>query len=109
MPDINIQQILESLKKEAVALATLTFKQYKEAASADALKLLAEMQVSIEKWALQLANGEISKADFEFLLLGQKDLIKMNALKEVGIALIEADKFKASLMKLITNTVTGLI
>lgn len=109
MPKVNFQQIFDNLKNEAGNLALSTFKDYKNEAKTDALKLVEDMKENLETWTLQLANGKLSKDDFEFLVLGQKELIEMNALKQAGLALIKADEFKTSLLNLITNTITGLL
>ena len=109
MPDVNFQQIIDNLKNGVINLALSSFKQYTNEAKTDALQLLEDMKVSLEKWTIQLAKGELSKADFEFLVLGQKDLLEMNALKQAGLALIEADQFKTNLLNLISNTIMGSI
>jgi hypothetical protein len=109
MADVDFKSILEKLKDEAVHLALATFKDYKNEAKADALKLLDELKESLERWTLLFAEGKLTKADFEFLVLGQKELVEMNALKQAGLTLIKTDEFKNSLLKLITNTIGGLI
>lgn len=109
MPDINFQQISDKLKDEVTKLALSSFNQYKNEAKADALKLLEELKVNLATWTLQLAEGKLSRDDFEFLVLGQKELVEMNALKQAGLTLIKTDEFKNSLLKLITKTIAGLI
>jgi hypothetical protein len=109
MAEINFQQILDKLKDEVIDLALSTFEKYKNEAKTDALMLLDELKGNLKTWALQLADGKLSRADFEFLVLGQKELIEMNALKQAGLALIKADEFKNNLLNLITSTVLGLI
>ena len=109
MAPVNFQQIIETLKTEVVKLALATFQNYKNEAKADALKLLDDLKQNLENWTSQLVSGELSKEDFEFLVLAQKELIEMNALKQAGLALIKADEFKNSLLNLITNTILGLI
>lgn len=109
MADINFQQILDKLKDEVINLALSTFNKYKNEAKTDALQLLDELKENLKTWTFQLAEGKLSRADFEFLVLGQKELIEMNALKQAGLALIKADEFKNNLLNLITSTVLGLI
>lgn len=106
---LDFQKIFDSLKDEVISLASLTFKKHKEEAKADASKLIQDLKEDLKTWTLQLADGQISKSDFEFLIMGQKELIEMNALKQVGLAIIELDKFKTSILNLIINTVLGLI
>ncbi len=109
MPNDIFKPILEALKTKVTELAIATFKDYKEAAKTDALSLLDQLKHNLENWTIQLASGELSKADFEFLVLAQKELIEMNALKQAGLAMIKADEFKAGLLDIITSTVFSLI
>lgn len=109
MPAINFQEIFNGLKDEAVKLGLSTFNAYKNQAKTDAVSLLENLKENLENWTIQLAEGKLSKSDFEFLILGQKELIEMNALKQAGLALIKADEFKNSLLNLIAKTIIGLI
>jgi len=109
MTSEDFKPIEKQLKDEAIQLALTTFENYKKEAKADALKLIEEMKQNLEKWTLQLADGELSKADFEFLVLGQKELIEMIALKQAGLAKIKLDEFKIGLLNLIIKTIIGLI
>lgn len=108
MANVNFQIVFDKLKEDVTNLAFSTVKKYKNEATIDALKVVEDMKENLETWTLQLANGKLSKKDYEFLILGQKELIEMNALKQSGLALIKADEFKNSLLNLIINTVTGL-
>lgn len=108
MATVNFQEIIDKLKDEAIKLATATFKDYKNEAKADALELLEELKENLQTWTLQLAEGKLSKNDFEFLVLAQKELIEMNALKQAGTGIIKTDELKLSLLKLVTNTISAL-
>ncbi len=107
--NVNFQKILDTLKEDVSSLATTTFKEYREQAKADALKLVEDMKENLKTWTLQLAEGKISKNDFEFLVLGQKDSVKMEAITQAGLALIKADQLKNSLLNTIVKTVFDLI
>ena len=109
MATVNFPQVFEKLKEEVSELALSTVKSYKDQAMKDALKLIEDMKMDLNRWALQLAEGKLSKTDFEYLVLGQKELIQMNALKQAGLSLIKADEFKNNILNLIVNTVTDLI
>lgn len=109
MANVDFDSVLNSLKDEVAALAASSFKKYKKEVTKDALNSIDDIKDNIKNWTFQLANGELSQGDFEFLVLAQKDLLKMNALKRKGITLIEADKFKANLLNLVSSTIIGLI
>lgn len=109
MANENFQKTIETIKNEAINLALTTFSNFKNEAKADALKLVENVKENLKTWTLQLAEGKLSKEDFEFLVLGQKELIEMNALRQAGVKLNEAEKFKSNLLALIAKTVIGII
>jgi len=109
MANLDFQNVLETLKTEVTNLALATVNSYKNEAKADALNLLNMIKENLSTWTLELAQGQISAKDFEFLVLGQKELIEMNALKQAGLAMIQVDQFKNGILNLIIKTVIGLI
>lgn len=109
MANVDFEAILNTLKDQLTQLAVSTVKNYAGQAKADAQALLNSIEQNLRIWTLQLANGLITKDDFEFLVLGQKDLVAMNALKQVGLAQIRVDEFKNSVLNLIINTITGVV
>ena len=106
---IDFKNILETLKGGVKDLAESTLKDFIASATADGQAIIASLQDDLEKRTQELADKKITKEDFEFLVLGQKDLVEMIALKQAGIAEIQAEKFKNGVFDLITNTVTGLV
>lgn len=106
---IDIKSMLSQLEKGIVDLAKTTAKDFAKQASSDGKKLLSTIKDDLVRWTKLLADGKITKAEFETLLLGQKDLIAMSALTESGLALAKIDEFKSKLFNLILDTVTSLI
>lgn len=106
---IDFKNVLETLKNGVKDLAEKNLKDFIASATADGQAIITDLQDDLETWTLQLASGEISKDDFTFLVLGQKELIQMIALKQAGLAQIAADRFKNDVFNLITNTIVGLI
>ena len=60
-------------------------------------------------WIDQLSKGEITLDDFEFLLKGQKDLAKMNALKQKGLGIVQINKFKSALIDIVRDAVSTVL
>jgi hypothetical protein len=106
---IDVRSILSQLENGIVDLAKTTVKDFANQAATDGKQLLTTMKDDLVRWIQLLADGKITKAEFETLLLGQKDLIAMSALKQAGLALARIDEFKSAVFNLIINTVTGLI
>lgn len=108
MTNPDFQDLVNKLKEEIKELAAATFKNYKKEAINDGLNLLKNMEENLKTWTIMLVDGKLSPKDYEFLVLGQQELIEMNALKNTGIALIKIDQFKNSLLNLVINSVIDL-
>jgi len=55
-------------------------------------------------WKDGLASGALSKADFEFLLKGKKDLAEMEALKQLGLSKIRITKITNGIIDVIAGS-----
>src|SRR5205814_4594733 len=106
---IDIKSVLSELENKVVNLAKTSFKDVANEATADGKQLLSTIKEDLIRWTQELANGEISKGEFEILLIGQKDLIKMSALTQAGLTLARVDEFKTGVFNLIIDTITSLI
>ena len=109
MGNIDFNALLGNLKNGVTALAVSSVGQYANEAKADGLKIVESLKTDLQTWATQLAEGKMLKEDVEFLVLAKKDLIQMNALKQVGLGLIRIDEFKNNVLNLIVKTIVGLV
>lgn len=107
--DINFEEVFAQLKQGIEQLAKKNVKDYIKQANSDGQKILSMMEDDLKIWTAQLANQEMSKADFRDLVLGQKDTLKIVSLKEAGLAAVQADRFKQGVFELIINTLTSVI
>lgn len=109
MATFDFQTLFDQLKKEVSNVAVTSVEQFKTEAETDAQNLLEYLKQNLQIWTIQLAAGELTKEDFEFLVLGQKELIEMNFLKQKGMALIDLDKLKISLINQVIKTALSII
>jgi hypothetical protein len=58
----------------------------------------------LRRWTKLLAQGDLSKDDFEWLVAGKKDLAEMEALKQTGLALVRLERFQNALISLVIDT-----
>lgn len=107
MPDVN--EILKTVKEEAIKLAKDTFMDYADDAVTDVKDFLFETRDDLLRWTQELADKEITLEEFEDLVKGQKDLAEMTLLKQQGLALIKLDSFKNSLVDLVFKTIITLV
>ena len=101
----NFNELFETLKEGVISLAKDSFSDFVKEAKSDGKNFLDSTKEKLERWTKLLAAGDITGEDFQFLILSQKDLAQMTALKEAGVTLIRIDQFKSNLINLVVNTV----
>jgi hypothetical protein len=109
MPSINFEEYFKTLENSVSAVAGETIAEYASQAKQDGQNALNLLKSNLEQWSNEVATGQMSMEDLEFLVKGQQELFKMNALEEAGLAAIEIDKFKNSLVNLTLNTLTKFL
>jgi hypothetical protein len=108
MPNNNLT-LFQTLKDGIAALAKNTLADFFEEAVADGNAILLAWKTKITNWSELLARGEIDADDLRSLVLGERDLLQLEALRQKGLALIRVDQFKRDLCNLVVTVVTGLI
>lgn len=109
MPSINFEQYFKDLESGITGVAKETVSDFVDQGKQDGQNVLNLMKSDLERWTIEVTNGEMSVADFSFLMKAQKDLDQMDALKEAGIAAIDLDRFKNGLISLVVNTLAKLV
>ncbi|HEY8917520.1 MAG TPA: hypothetical protein VIM87_13835 [Chitinophaga sp.] len=106
---MNFDEIFDKLIKDISSLAKSTVKSYSEAAIKDGKQFIQESEEKLKRWTLLLASKQLTTEDFEWLVMSQKDLAQMEALKQSGLALARIDAFRMSMLNLIIDTVFSII
>lgn len=105
MPDTDFKHVVDLLKSNIANLAEATVKNYIKQATEDGHKFIDSSKEKLERWAIQLAKGDLKPDEFEWLVDSQKDLLTMTALKQAGLAQVRVDQFKAAVLNLVVDTV----
>jgi hypothetical protein len=105
----EFSELLDKLKKDILALARKTVTERAREAQDDAEYLLDIMKLKLREWTVQLAEGSLSKDDFEYHVKSQKDLMSMFRLKQTGISKAKADKFREDVFVIITSGVLKFV
>ena len=105
MADFN--DFLNNLLKGLEDLTRDHWQDFKDAAEKDGNAFFKKTSEDLQRWTKMLADKELSKTDFEFLVAGKKDLAEMEALKQAGLALVRVEKFRNALISLIVDTAVG--
>jgi hypothetical protein len=107
--EIDIKAVLDILKSGVIDLANKSYKTHVKEAVSDGHTAINDLKEKIESWTIWLAAGGIDREEFESLVLGEKDLLKIKALTQAGYALIRIDQFKRDIFDLIINTITSAV
>ena len=102
---IDFDNLISLLEDKMAVLAKSTVSNYVNDATEDGKQLLLELKDDLSRWTQELADGKITTRDFETLVIGDKDLVEMDALTRAGLALARIDQFKGSVFNLIIDTV----
>lgn len=102
---VDFKKITEEILKEIESLAQKTFKEHKDKAFKDGKVFLNKIEDDLEQLSNLLAKGELTAEQFEWLVRAKKDLAEMVLLKQAGLALVQIDKFKNSLLDLVIGRV----
>jgi len=100
----NFDDFIQAVQEGVEELAKKTLKGFKDEALTDAKTFLESSQDDLQRWTKLLAQGELTQDDFEWLIMGRKDVAELHALKQSGLALVRLDRFRNALLDLIIDT-----
>lgn len=99
----DFSDLLEDIKTEVENIGRKHFSDYTEQALKDGQKIVANLQGELQEWHKQLLEGELNPQEFQFLLEQKKDLSRLQALKQQGIAKIKLEKFQNEVIQSISK------
>jgi len=102
MPTFN--DFVSTLKTDLLDFAKVNYEEYKDELLKDGTLFIEKAKSDLERWTDGLASGALSKADFEFLLKGKKDLAQMEALKQLGLSKIRITKITNGIIDVVVGS-----
>ena len=102
MPTFN--DFVSTLKNDLLDFAKENYEEYKDELLKDGTLFIEKAKSDLERWTEGLASGALSKADFEFLLKGKKDLAQMEALKQLGLSKIRITKITNGIIDVVVGS-----
>jgi hypothetical protein len=105
----NFDNYIQAVQEGVEEVAKKTLKGFKDEALTDAKAFLESSKDDLQRWTKLLAQGELTHDDFEWLVLGRKDVAELHVLKQSGLALVRLDRFKNALFDLIIDTAFDVI
>lgn len=104
MPDL--QDFFNALKNNLLALGSNELQEHASALLKDGEDFAKSVEDDLKTWGQQLAAGDMTVAEFELAVRGKKDLLKMEALKQAGLAAIRVDKLKDAIVGTVVAAAT---
>ena len=102
MPTFN--DFLSTIKDDLLEFAKENLEEYKDELLKDGNEFVKKAKNDIERWTEGLASGALSRADFEFLLKGKRDLAEMEALKQLGLSKIRVNKITNGVIDVVVGS-----
>jgi hypothetical protein len=100
----NWEEFIKAVQDGLKTLAKNTVQEALDQAETDTKAFVKDSEAALRRWGDALAQGKITKEDFEHLVGGQKDLGKMHALKAVGVTQARLERFRIGLISLIVSS-----
>lgn len=99
----------DAVQEGAGDLAKNLFSDWKEPAKKDAAEFIELARDKLPKWTEALAQGHLTKSEFNLLLRSLEGLAELNALKAKGLAKQKLEQFRVGLISLVVNAAFGAI
>ena len=100
----DTKQLLKEIEQQIAVLAESTVSKYKKQAIKDGKQILEDIKANLIRWTTLLAQNQIKVNEFEWLVNSDKELIKMKALENAGLAAIRASAFASGVINVIIDT-----
>jgi len=97
----NFNDYLNGAKAGISEVAVSEFAQYKKELESETKEFLSLIKEDLQRWTSALVEGKLSKTDFEFLVRGKGEHLRLRVLSNAGIASAKADKLR--------NKIVGIV
>ena len=104
----TFDDFLHELEDELKQLLDKGWKDFRNAAAADAKAFLAKAEEDLKRWTQLLASRSLTLQDFEFLLAAKKDVAELRALEAAGLAQVQLDRFINGVVGAIIHAATTI-
>lgn len=105
----TFDDFLAALRTGIVQLAQDTVIDFKDQAIQDGEDFLQQTKDDLQRWTNLLAQGQLTRDDFQFLVVSKRDLAEMHALTQAGLALVAIQTFRDGLINLVINTAFDIL
>lgn len=101
--------LIQNIAEAALEGAKEAGSRFLPIAIGDAKAFVADAGPKLVRYFDLLAEGKITRDEFDTLVKGLADLAAMRGLTEAGLALVEVEKTKNSILKAVTSVISSTI
>lgn len=105
----EFKDFLEILKDDLLDLAKDFGDDLKDEIIEDGTAFAQNAKKDLEEWTRMAASGELSQEDLEWLIEAKKDLAKMEALKQKGIAKAKIDNLRSAIIETVAGSLLKVL
>lgn len=106
---MDIKELLKDLKKGIIELVNEKFDVENKEVKSEISDLLKQSKEKLERWSELLKNNQLTVDEFHWLVGSQKELLKLESLRKLGISQIKLGHFKNRIIKFIVETTVKFI
>ena len=106
---MDIEKLIKDLKDTLLTLLGNKYKEFKPEIQKDIADFIKQSEEKLKRWILLLADGSLTKEEFEWLLKSQRDLVALKTIQATGISKIRINNIKNSILKTIFDVVIAAV
>ncbi len=106
---IDVESLIDSMKTQLREIARRELGGYIARLLADVNAFIVEAITDIRVWATQLVAGEITQAEFSFLVGGLSDRMVLHAITQAGAAIVAIQRVRNAVIDLLISSVFKII
>lgn len=104
-----VQDFLDAIGDGLEPLLRDTVADFLDTARADVMTFIEESKAALERWLNALAQGIITAEDFAQLVRNQQALMRMEALKQAGLAATRLERLRTAVIDLVIRAAFSVV
>ena len=106
---MDIKDLLKELKKGIVGLIKDKFDVESKEVKDEISTLLKQSKEKLTRWSELMKDGQLTPDEFRWLVGSQRDLLKLESLRKLGVSQIKLGHFKSKVIEFIVETTVKFI